>query len=401
MDIKYVDIHTVLPYEFNNRTHAESQVDRIARSIKEYGFNQPIVIDEDNIILVGHGRLLAAQKLGLNKVPVLVKSGLSEVDKKAYRILDNKLQNDSTWDFNNLELELGYLEDNNFELSEWGLDDLKSLFPEEELDVHEDEGPGELPEETYIKRGDLIELGKHRVLCGDSTSEGALSALIIDKSLSLMVTDPPYGVTYVGKTNNALTIENDDLDDEALDTLWRAVLDLWVSKLQEGGSVYVAAPPGPRHLVFANALKDAGIYRQQLIWAKNTMVLGHSNYHYKHEPIFYGWKPGAKCKFTDDRTKTSLLEYDKPSANREHPTMKPIELWAELIRNSSSKADIVCDPFLGSGTTVIAADQLNRVCYGMEIEPKYCQVIIERYKRHCEKVNKPFECKINGEAFNG
>lgn len=394
MKIEQLDTTTLIPYEFNNRNHSEEQVNRIANSIKEFGFNQPIVIDESNIVLVGHGLLFAAKKLGLDKVPVLKKSGLSEAQKKGYRILDNKLQNDSTWSFDNLELELGFLEDNGFDLEPWGLESLRDLFDKEEPETYEDEfDPSECEnDETFIKLGDVIELGVHRVYCADCREAPELQ-----QKASLWITDPPYGVSYVGKTEEALTIANDALSEEETEELWREATRYAADNLKSGGACYATVPPGPLHFRFLKVWIEEEICHQQLIWVKDSMVLGHSDYHYKHEPILYGWIPGAAHHFTSDRTKTSILEFDRPKASREHPTMKPLELWAELMVNSTHKGDIVLDTFLGSGTTLIAADQLGRICYGMEISPKYCHVIIERYKKHCEKVGKPFECKINGQ----
>ncbi len=384
----------LIPYAFNNRKHDETQINRIANSIKEFGFNQPIVIDEDKIVLVGHGRLLAAQKLGLEKVPTLQVKDLSETKKKAYRILDNKLQNDSEWDFGNVEIELNLLEEGGFDLGLWGLDDLKTLFPEEDPEVNEDDFNPALEDEPFIKRGDLIELGPHRVMCGDSTSEGH------DVVADMVLTDPPYGVKYVGKTKDALEIENDDLDEGELSEMWNGALDQVLARLKEGGALYATVPAGPLRQVFTQPLKDRGILRQELIWLKDSMVMGRSDYHYKHEPILYGWKPGAAHYMTEDRTKTSVLEFARPKRSAEHPTMKPLTLWAELISNSSKKGQKVYDPFLGSGTTLIASDQLGRVCYGIEIDPRYCQVIIERYRNQCSERNKPFDCKINGEKFD-
>jgi DNA modification methylase len=395
MDIKNVDIKSVIPYEFNNRIHDDKQINLIANSINEFGFNQPIVIDESNVVLVGHGRLLAAQKLGLDTIPTLQLKNLTEAKKRAYRILDNKLQNDSEWDFGNLELEIEALQEADFPIEDWGLDDLTELFPKEDPEVTEDE-PGELPEESYIKPGDLIELGKHRVLCADSSKEN-FSDVVFD----LVITDPPYGVSYKGKTKKALTLENDDLGEDSLRELWSNTLDsLWIN-LKNGGVIYATVPAGQLREVFSSELKKREALRQELVWLKDLMVLGHSDYHYKHEPVLYGWKPGAAHYITADRSKTDVLEHKRPTRSEEHPTMKPLSLFAEFINNSSKKGQKVFDPFLGSGTTLIAADQLNRICYGMEIDPKYCQVILERYQKHCEKVGKPFECKINGEVFNG
>lgn len=403
MKIEQVKTEALIPYGFNNRKHSEQQIDRVANSIAQFGFNQPIVVDEDNIILVGHCRLEAAKKLSLERVPVMKKAGLTEAQKKAYRILDNKLQNDSEWNFESLELELSALEKMDFELEPWGLEELRNLFPEEEPQAEEDDfdETASLESEPFIKRGDLIELGRHRVLCGDSTSAADVAYLTVGGTVDLVVTDPPYGVAYIGKTKDALTLENDDLDEAALDALWKAVVSNWLQITRCGGVWYAAVPAGPLNLVFSLVLRESGVLRQQLVWAKDSMVLGRSDYHYKHEPILYGWKPGAAHHFTNDRTKTSVLEFARPKASREHPTMKPLELWAELIANSSKRGEYVGDPFLGSGTTLIAADQLDRVCYGMEIEPRYCQVIIDRYAKYCAERNKPFECKINGEPYFG
>lgn len=390
-------IAQIIPYEFNNRNHSEEQINRIANSIQQFGFNQPIVIDESNVVLVGHGRLHAAQKLGLKEVPVLIKGDLSETQKKAYRILDNKLQNDSTWSFDNLELELGFLEDNGFELEPWGLDDLRSMFDVDPKIEDDDFNPDDCEnEETFIQLGDLIELGVHKLWCIDCREADKLP-----HPADMWITDPPYGVSYVGKTKDALTIENDALSEEDTAALWRDATKYALDNLKEGGACYAAVQAGQLNFIFLREWIELQVYHQQLIWAKDSMVLGHSDYHYKHEPILYGWKPEGAHYFTADRTKTSLLEFDRPKRSEEHPTMKPLELWAELISNSSKKGEIVLDTFLGSGTTLIAADQLGRICYGMEISPKYCHVIIERYKKHCEKVGKPFECKINGEPFNG
>lgn len=392
VNIIQADPRSLIPYELNNRKHPEQQINRIANSISEFGFNQPIIVDEQNIVLVGHGRLAAALKLGLDKVPVLQVLGLTEAKKKAYRILDNKLQNDSEWDFQNLELELAHLEDLGFELEPWGLDELVPKGDEPE--VYEDGGGGALPDEPYIKEGDLIELGSHTVWCIDCREAEPLPI-----KANLWITDPPYGVSYVGKTKDALTIENDDLNEDELAGLWTAATQYALDNLTDGAGCYASVPSEPLNFVFLKEWIEKEIYRQQLVWDKGQMVLGHSDYHYRHEPILYGWKPGAAHYFISDRTKTSMLCFDKPSASKDHPTTKPIALWVELISNSTKKGQVVLDTFLGSGTTILACDQLNRICYGMEISPAYCQVILERYKAHCEKVGKPFVCKINGEPF--
>jgi len=397
MKIQNLKIEQVFPYQKNNRIHSNQQVERIGNSIKKFGFNQPIVVDENNTILVGHGRLFAAQKLKLKEIPVLQIAGLSETDKRAYRILDNKLQNDSEWDFESLEIEIEKLKEEQFDLEAWGLDELEALASED-AEVIDDDFDATTCEnqETFIKLGDLIELGEHRVMCVDCREAEPLPV-----KADMWLTDPPYGVSYIGKTKDALTIENDALGEEDTARLWRDATKYALDNLKDGGACYAAVPAGPLNFIFLREWIELLVCRQQLVWAKDSMVLGHSDYHYKHEPILYGWKPGAAHYFTADRTKTSVLEFSRPKRSEEHPTMKPLDLWGELISNSSQKGEVVLDTFLGSGTTLIAADQLGRICYGMEISPKYCHVIIERYKKYCEKAGKPFECKINGEPFKG
>lgn len=400
MQIEQVPISTPQPYLLNNRKRTKLQIQHIADSITQFGFNQPIVIDENNEILVGHGRLEAAKLLKLSNVPVLKKTGLTEAQKKAYRILDNKLQNDSEWDIENLELELNALEELGFELEPWGLDELR-FNDEEELETEEDNFEPNTPTESFIKLGDLIELGSHRLLCGDATEDQAFKDLLAGQQANLVVTDPPYNVAYEGKTKEALTIQNDSMNDDQFLIFLTKSFQNFSGVLTPGGSYYIfhADLEG---LNFRLAVKNAELLlKQTIIWNKNSMVMGRQDYQWKHEPCLYGWKPGASHYFVDNRTLTTVWDLKRPSRSTEHPTMKPLELMAECIKNSSKKNQIVLDPFLGSGSTLIAADQLDRVCYGLELEPKYCQVIIQRYKKHCESKNKPFICKINGEPFNG
>lgn len=410
MEIENKPIDEIIPYEFNNRIHDQTQIDRIANSINEFGFNQPIVIDENNVILVGHGRLLAARKLGKTEVPTLKKLGLKETQKKAYRILDNKLQNDSTWSFDNLDLELGFLEDNGFDLEPWGLEELRDLFPVEEPEVYEDEGGGALPDETFIKRGDLIELGKHRVLCGDSTIPEDLKELFEGNLAHLFITDPPYGVDYAGKNAflNAIapanriqeSIEGDAQTPTEMKDFWQLAFERAFEFTSPKASYYIFGPQGGDLMMMMMSIKDAKWQlKHMLVWVKNNHVLGRSDYNYKHEPIWFGWKEKETHNFYGDASEVSTWECNKPMKSDLHPTMKPIELLSRAIRNSSQKNEIILDSFLGSGSTLMACDQLDRICYGMEIEPRYCQVILERYKKHCEKVGKPLECKINGEPF--
>lgn len=399
MEVINRPVESLIPYTLNNRTHPAEQVARIANSIAEFGFNQPIVIDEHNVVLVGHGRLMAAQRLGLAEVPTFKLENLSEAKKRAYRILDNKLQNDSEWELDNLKLELQMLEDDGFALEPWGLD---SLLPEDETaEVVEDEFEQEEVDEPYIREGDLIELGGHRVKCGDATAAEDVAELMAGQKAEMMVTDPPYGVEYdpswraefnedgpnsqraVGK------VTNDDRAD------WT---DAW--RLFKGDVAYVWHADRFSQVV-AKSLEDCDLMaRYLIIWAKQRHTFGRGHYHHQHEPCWCVVRKGSTALWAGDRTQTTLWQIDNNRHNDTgHGTQKPIECMARPIKNHTAR--LIYDPFLGSGTTLIAAEQLGRKCYGMEISPKYCQVILERYKAYCEKEGKPFVCRINGEAFDG
>lgn len=402
MKIEQARVDALVAYAFNNRTHGALQVDRIAQSIVEFGFNQPLVVDENNIVIVGHGRLEAAKKLKLETVPVVRLESLTEAQKKAYRILDNKLQNDSDWDLDNLRFELDALEELGFDVEPWGLGVLTDLFDEEEPEIVEDDFEGDLEQETYIKTGDLIELGEHRLLCGDSTKAEDVQRVLINVVPEMMVTDPPYGVEYdanwrtgaknadgsllsTGKGRAIGIVENDDCAD------WSTTWNLFAGDI---AYVWHAGLHSP--LVAATLEKQNFERRALIIWAKNNLVVGRGDYHHQHEPCWYCVRKHKTGKRTEDRTQTTLWEIDKPKKSYSgHSTQKPIECMARPIKNHNIKT--VYDPFLGSGTTLIAAEQLGRICYGMEISPQYCQVIIDRYKAHCEKVGKAFVCRINGE----
>lgn len=257
------------------------------------------------------------------------------------------------------------------------------------------EPPAEI--QTDIVPGDIITIGPHRLLCGDSTDIDAVARLMDKKKIELVVTDPPYGVSYVGKTDDAMTIENDSMSETETFELWRGSISALWPFWKEGGALYATVPAGPLHIGFVQELKNLDVLRQSLVWNKSSMVLGHSDYHYKHEPVLYGWKPGAAHYFTDDRTQTTVLDVEKPAANREHPTMKPIKLWEIFIVNSSKENWTIYDPFLGSGTTMVAAHQLHRRCFGIEIDPKYCQVIVDRM----QKLDPSLPITINGKPYTG
>jgi len=376
-----VDISKIIPYSRNPRNNDES-VDNVASSIKEFGFRQPIVVDEDFVVLAGHTRLKASKKLNLKEVPVHMATGLSDGQKKAFRLMDNRSAEDSKWDDKLLSLEL-------VDLKELGLDLDITGFTEKEivtaLNVEEsyvgltdeDETP-EIPEEAETEIGQIWKLGNHRVLCGDNTDSQSLEKLLDDKTADLYLTDPPYNVNYEG--SNALKIKNDNLKDEDFNTFLTESFLNARQKLKSGSSFYIFHADSEGYN-FRSACRNSELdVRQCLIWVKNALVMGRQDYHWQHEPILYGWMKGSSHSWYSDRKQTTILNFPKPMKNKEHPTMKPVAMVEYLIKNSSKHEDIVLDTFLGSGSIIIACEKSNRICYGIELEPKYCDVIIKRWE---------------------
>jgi DNA modification methylase len=381
-ELKNVPIADLIPYARNPRKN-DPAVQRVAASLKEYGLvKNSIVVDEEMVLITGHTTMKAMQALGWTEAPEVTQVfGLTEAQKKAYRIADNKLGELATWDEELLALEFEDLKGLDFDLDLTGFDDKelgKILDAGKEASEDDYEPPVEI--ETSIQRGDLFRLGRHRLLCGDSTRAEDVGRLMEGKKADLLLTDPPYGVSYVGKTKDALTIENDALTEVGLEELIRGAFSLAETHCRPGAYWYATVPARPLHLLFADDWKARGILRQILVWVKDSLVLGHSEYHYQHEPILFGWMPGERYE-NPDRTRTTVWECPRPKASREHPTMKPVALWARAIQDGSREADLVFDPFLGSGTTLVACEQLGRTCYGMEISPQYCQVIIDRWEK--------------------
>ena len=394
MKITQREISSIKPYENNPRLNDDA-VEAVAASIREFGFRQPVVTDPDGVIIVGHTRYKAALKLGLEKVPVHVATDLSPEQVKAYRLADNRTGELAEWNWDLLKFELADLQSTDFDLGLLAFDDeelTRLLEGDDNLAVTEgmtdpDSVP-EPPDEAISVRGEVYQLGNHRLMCGDSTSTKDVAQLMGNSKVDLLLTDSPYGVSYVGKTKDALKIENDSLGEDELAQLVRSAFDNAEAVCRPGAYWYATVPAGPLHVLFADDWKQRGILRQIMVWAKDSMVLGHSEYHYQHEPILFGWIPGKRHKNTD-RTRTTLWQYDRPKASREHPTMKPIALWIQAVQDGSRKGELVYDPFLGSGTTIMAAEQTGRVCYGIEIEPKYCDVIRKRWAEfvHGENCN--------------
>jgi len=381
--IEKISVDKLIPYARNARTHSDEQVAQIAASIREFGFNNPILIADDNTIIAGHGRVMAARKLGLTDAPCIRLSHLSETQRKAYILADNKLALNAGWENSLLSVELEELIGSGFDISLTGftqeeIDALKPIEVTEGL-TDEDAVP-EVPEEPVTRLGDVWLLGKHRVMCGDSTSITDLERLSAGQLVDIWLTDPPYNVAYEGKTKDALKIQNDSMDDEQFRQFLR---DAYVAAdtVMKPGAVFYIWHADSEGYNFRGAAKDAGWkVRQCLVWKKQSMVMGRQDYHWKHEPCLYGWKDGAGHLWASDRKQTTILEFDRPSRNGEHPTMKPVALFEYQLLNNTKGGDIVLDSFGGSGTTLIAAEKNGRVARLMELDPKYCDVIVKRWQ---------------------
>lgn len=381
-EYKMVATSGLIPYARNSRTHSDAQIAKIAASIREFGFLNPIIVDGESGIIAGHGRLMAAQKLGLAEVPVVEASHLTEAQKRAYVIADNRLALDAGWDNDMLKVELADLKMDGFDLALTGFefDELGKLLAEPTEGLTDEDAVPEAPAVPVTVEGDVWVLGRHRLMCGDSTSIDAVERLCDGQLVDMWLTDPPYNVAYEGKTKDALTIKNDKMGDDSFRVFLR---DAYIAAdaVMKAGAVFYIWHADSEGYNFRGAAKDAGwTVRQCLIWKKQTMVMGRQDYHWKHEPCLYGWKDGAAHLWATDRKQTTILEFDRPSRNGEHPTMKPVELFAYQMLNNTKGSDIVLDSFGGSGTTIIAAEKNGRQARLMELDPKYCDVIIKRWQ---------------------
>ena len=374
MEIIKLKIADIVPYDKNPRKN-DGAVDAVAESIKQCGYCAPIVIDEDNVILAGHTRLKALKKLKYKECECVRKVGMTEEQKRKYRLLDNKTNELAEWDMDLLKDELDGLDFLDFD---FGFDIADESAPQA---IVEDDAPEvDNQAEPITKLGDIWQLGRHRLMCGDSTNAENVARLMGGQKADLLLTDPPYNVAYEGKTKDALKIKNDNLSSDAFFEFLVDAFSAGASAIKEGASYYVWFA-NREHCNFENALVKSGLeVRQELIWKKNSMVLGRQDYQWKHEPCLYGWKEGASHNWYNDRCQTTILEFDRPVKNKDHPTMKPVALFAYQIQNSTKKGDIVLDLFGGSGTTIIACEQTGRSGYCMELDPKYCDVIIKRFE---------------------
>lgn len=373
----------IQPYSDNAKKHPDKQVQQIAASIKRFGWQQPIVVDKQGIIIVGHGRYEAFKKYGEGMdepwitdnegVTLSGKQGreLTQKEIKAYRLADNKL-NESDWDLEMAIEELHDIDDPALqEITGFDMDLL--LEPEEADDVVPD-----TPDEPKSKLGDLYQLGQHRVLCGSATDPKDLKVLFEDRKADMWLTDPPYNVDYVGKNKAAMKIENDNMTNDQFREFLKDSYKT-ADEFMKPGAVFYIWHADSEGYNFRGAASDIGWkVRQCLIWKKSSMVMGRQDYHWIHEPCLYGWKEGTHLWATD-RKQTTVMEFQKPTNNDIHPTMKPVELMAYQITNNTKQEDIVLDSFLGSGSTLIAAEKTGRICYGLELDPKYVDVIVQRY----------------------
>lgn len=388
MDIKQIPITDVVPYDKNPRNNDDA-VESTANSIKEFGWQQPIVVDKNNIVIVGHTRLKAAEKLKLDTVPVLVADNLSEEQVKAYRLADNKTGELADWDMALLNEELE-------SIAELDMDDFGFELAKDAEEVVDDDFDVEVPDEPTSKLGQIYQLGNHRLMVGDSTDTKQVEALMGGQQADLLVTDPPYNVALgMGgsvdearkrhRRTDGLVIMNDKMEDSKFREFLVSVYTAAKNNMKAGASFYIWHADSER-FNFEGAAKDVGWQvRETLIWNKNSITLGRQDYQWKHEPCLYGWNEGGSHAWYSDRKQSTVLNFDRPTSSKLHPTMKPVPLFDYQIKNSSKQGDLVLDLFGGSGTTMIACEQNGRHAYLMELDPKYADVIITRWEEFTGK----------------
>ena len=378
MQIKEIEITALIPYAKNSRTHDDAQVAQIAASIKEFGWTNPILVDGDKGIIAGHGRLMAARKLKMDKVPVIELNGMTDAQKKAYVIADNRLALNAGWDNSMLTIELNELLDDGFALEILGFnkDELDALLnPIEETEgLTDEDAVPDVPEEPKTKLGDIYILGNHRLMCGDSTSIDAVDNLMQSDKADMVFTDPPYGVDYKG-------ISNDSRD--GLEDLLRGAFANYFGHSKSGAAIYCFHSDRCAD-VFHRVFREFFHFSSMIIWAKNSLTLSQTDYQSQHEPCLYGWMDNGSHSWYSDRKQTSVWHFDKERFAK-HTTPKPVSLVERAITNSSKGGDIVIDLFGGSGSTMIAAEKLGRCARLMELDPKYCDVIVQRWEEFTGK----------------
>ena len=388
----------LIPYARNSRTHSDVQVAQIAASIKEWGWTVPVLIEPDGGLIAGHGRILAAQKMGITEVPCMVAEGWTDAKRRAYIIADNKLALNAAWDEDGLQIELSELGDLDFDLSltGFGVDELAALTVQETEGLTDPDAVPDAPAVPVTVEGDVWLLGRHRLMCGDSTSIDHMEVLTQGQLVDMWLTDPPYNVAYEGKTKDALKIQNDSMSNDTFRQFLRDA-NTAADAVMKPGAVFYIWHADLEGYNFRGACHDVGWQvRQCLIWKKQTLVMGRQDYHWKHEPCLYGWKGGAGHLWATDRKQTTILEFDKPSRNAEHPTMKPVALFEYQMLNNTKGGDQVLDSFAGSGTTAIACETHGRFARLMELDPKYCDVIIQRWQNF---TGQTATLEVSGQPF--
>lgn len=381
-EMNLVDVDKLIPYVNNARTHSKEQINKLRASIREFGFINPVIIDRDYNVIAGHGRILASQEEGIDKVPCVFVDYLTDAQKKAYIIADNRMALDADWDEELLKIEIESLKDEDFDLSFTGFDEseLLDLFGDDSKGKVEDDNfdlSSALEKASFVEKGDVWTVGKHRLMCGDATSKEDVQTLMGDTKGTLILTDPPYGVSF--KSSSGLTIENDSMKNDEFYNFLLSAFKNMADHLEKGGSAYVfhADTEG---LNFRKAFVDSGFHLAGCcIWVKNSLVLGRSDYQWQHEPVLYGFMQNGKHRWYSDRKQTTIWNFDKPKKNSNHPTSKPLDLLSYPISNSTQENAVVIDTFGGSGSTLMACEKMNRICYTMELDEKYASVILRRY----------------------
>lgn len=383
-EMQLVPLSKLVPYINNARTHSPEQVTKLRSSLREFGFVNPVIIDRDYGIIAGHGRVMAAKEEGIEEVPCVFVDYLTEAQKKAYIIADNRFAQDAGWDEELLRIEIEALQGMDFDVGLTGFndDEIADLFDANGKSEAEDDDfdlSAALEKASFVQRGDIWTVGRHRLMCGDATSTEDVAALMDGKKANLIVTDPPYNVDF--KSSNGLSIKNDKLENDKFYKFLLAAFRNMAANLEKGGAAYVfhADTEG---LNFRRAFIDAGFHLAGCcIWVKNSLVLGRSDYQWQHEPVLYGFLQNGKHYWSKNagRSQTTIWNFDKPKKNKNHPTSKPLDLLAYPIGNSSRENSIVIDTFGGSGSTMMACEHTNRICYTMELDEKYASVILRRF----------------------
>lgn len=380
--MELVPIDKLIPYVNNARTHSAEQINKLRSSLREFGFINPIIVDKDYGIIAGHGRVLAAKEEGIDEVPCVLVDYLTEAQKKAYIIADNRFAQDAGWDEELLRIEIESLQAEDFDVALTGFEDqeIADLFRDgngKEVEDDDFDLSAALEKASFVEKGDIWTVGRHRLMCADATAAEDVSKLMDGKKANLILTDPPYGVSF--QSSDGLSIQNDSIKGEEFYQFLLSAMQNMASVVENGGAAYVfhADTEG---LNFRRAFADAGFHLAGCcIWVKNSLVLGRSDYQWQHEPVLYGFLQNGKHPWYSDRKQTTIWNFDKPKRNKNHPISKPLDLLAYPISNSTQANAIVIDTFGGSGSTLMACEQSNRICCTMELDEKYASVILRRY----------------------